>query len=250
MAALTPLGMPRQSIVVAAARMVVAGRVTVDDMALLSRYYPRSFARATLHEHRQRGLLTDTHDPDAFTPSDAFREGSAVVLKFQAEEAARLWQEQAEHLPEIAFLAVAHIDAAVGSDAELPAFRRQVELHSSVPDSPAAQLLGFVTELRYLRADVHAHCLDEHGLSGPLARVVHRAWRGYETKDVSPDVLESAATWTTTDKGRDACEAAEEATNELFAELIDGVDESSRARFLDGLRSLPGEDPRPPEDRA
>jgi hypothetical protein len=223
-AALEPLGMPRPSIVAVAARFLAAGRLTEADLRSMSRYDPPDGPALLLAIHEDRGLLARTGD--AFVPSGAFRQGAATVLRVQAEEAARLWGDA---LTEVLDLARAHVDAALASTAELDAFRRQVATHHVVPATDAGRLLATITELRYLRADVHADALADEGLAGPDARARHRNWRG--------------------GKHDAALERVERATDERFAAAFDTLDDGRSTALLARLQELPGDDPRPDAER-
>jgi hypothetical protein len=252
MAALAPLGMPRRSIVVVAARFLAAGRLSFADLASMSRYELEEHVRRILDSHVRRGLLVDNGD-DLFTPSQAFRSGAGLVLRLQSEEAERLWSSTST-LSGLTTLARAHVAAALESELPLDAFRRQTEVRDSVPQSDAGQLLAHVTELRYLRSDIHAQCLAEEGLSGPSARMLHRLWRGFEVDGelertlIAADLVHGGSRTVTT-RGQEVCEHVEAATNEHFARLFDALDDRQWTDLLRGLRALPGEDPRPAEDR-
>lgn len=254
MAELAPLAMPRRSIVVVAARFLVAGRLLFGDLASMSRYEPDENLRKILDSHVRRGLLVDNGN-DVFTPSQPFQSGARLVLRLQSEEAERLWSSTSA-LPHLTGLARLHVAVALESDAQLDAFRRQTEVHDTAPQTDAGQLLAHVTELRYLRSDIHATCLGEEGLSGPGARMLHRLWRGFDVDgDIDPTLIAAhlvdadAAKLSVTARGREVCERVEAATNEGFARLFDALGESQSSDFLHGMRGLPGEDPRPAQDR-
>jgi hypothetical protein len=252
MAELTPLEMPRLSIVVVAARFLAAGRLTLADYASMSRYETEGDLRRILDSHVRRGLLIE--DGDLFTPTSAFQSAGAFVLRLQAEEAANLWST-APHLSRLADLARIHVQAALASDLPLDAFRRQTNVHGTVPATDAGQLLAYITELRYLRSDIHALCLADEGLSGPFARTLHRLWRGFQAAgDVDLRLVDAGLVHAehraeVTSQGRAKCERVETATNERFAAVFDAVADAQSTALLEGMRGLPGEDPRPLQDR-
>jgi hypothetical protein len=238
MAALVTVGMPRQSIVVLAARFLAAGELSFADLASMSRYITEEDTRKLLRAHPTRGLLEPVVDEDeVFRPSEPLRAGARLVLDLQGEEAERLWSS-ASSLETLVDLARAHVDAALDSELPLDAFRRQTRVHHTVPPSDAGQLLGCITALRYLRSDVHAACLAEEGLSGPGARTMHRVWRGFAVAEDIDRALVDAT-----------CERVEAATNEGFAGVFAPLDAERSSELLDRMRTLPGEDPRPAEDR-
>jgi hypothetical protein len=246
--------MPRRSIVVVAARFLAAGRLSFADLASMSRYELEEDIRRILASHVRRGLLIDEGN-DRFTPSQPFRSGASLVLRLQSEEAERLWSSSTKTLASLAALARVHVAAALESDLPLDAFRRQTELHDSVPRSDAGQLLAHVTELRYLRSDIHAKCLAEEGLSGPSARTLHRLWRGFEVDGevdqtlIGADLVDAGARPSVTTRGQAVCERVEAATDALFAAMFEALDGRQWSDLLHGMRTLPGEDPRPAEDR-
>lgn len=254
--ALGGLELPPQSIAVSAARFLAAGRVSLADVRSMSKYQPEDDMRALLEAHRRRDLIVPVEGPgEVFTPSDELRAGAAVVLTVQAEEAERLWSGS----PGLASLrehAEAHVAVAVESLLMLDAFRRQASVHHTLPDTDGGQLLGFITELRYLRSDIHADCLAAEGLSGPSARTLHRLWRGFGSNEaVDPSLAErglvaAGPDWpVATETGVNVCERVEQASNSEFAHVLRGVDDKRSDALLAGMRMLPGEDPRPEEDR-
>jgi hypothetical protein len=243
------------SIVVSAARFLADGRVTVADVCSLSRYQPVDNMRALLEEHRRRGVISPIDGAtDAFSPSDAFRAGASVVLALQAEEAARLWSACGDIATPLA-LVKAHVAAGLASPLELDAFRRQVRVHHVLPDDAYGQLLGFITDLRYLRSDVHAGCLAGEGLSGPSATTLHRLWRGGSAEQVDSSLIDRGLV--VVDEGRSAitesgvaaCLRVEDATNAHFADVMRDLADHASTTLVSGLRDLPGEDPRPELDR-
>jgi hypothetical protein len=255
-AALGSLGLPRQSIAVVAARFLAAGRLSHADLRSMSRYQSDADMRTMIDAHVRRGVLEAVDgEADTFTPTPALAAGAQVVLDLQAEEADRLWSATAG-LASIGAVARAHVDAALESDVPLDAFRRQVGVHHAIPASDAGQLLGSITELRYLRSDVHASCLLDEGLSGPSARALHRLWRGFDAGGaIDASLLDAglvevrAEQPRPTARGIAACVRVEDATDARFAAIFGSLPGDVSTELLDGLRSLSGEDPRPVEDR-
>jgi hypothetical protein len=256
MASLRPLELPPQSMVVVAARFLAAGQVSVADVQSMSRYSPAAGIQLLVDAHRRLGLISSVDGgDDVFTASPELRAGATAVLRLQAEEAERLWGESVD-LASDEELARAHVDAAIESPLPLDAFRRQVGVHHALPSSHAAQLLGYVTELRYLRSDVHAACLAKERLSGARARTLHSLWRGFDPKEtIDTSLVEQgfvdleASGPVVTETGSVTCERIENATNVVFADVFHTVDEGASIALLSSMRSLAGEDPRPVEDR-
>jgi hypothetical protein len=259
------LQLPAGSIVVTAARQVVAGRVTLADVELLNRYESRTLVALNMRHQVDLGFLRvvdgDGHadaevdgDGEAFAPSDAFRRASEMILQLQADAAATLWADCANELPAVAALAAGAVEcASARASVPTPAFAGQVAHHHVLPSTPAAEVLGHITELRYLRADLHAAVLGRHGLAGPRARALGRLWKGYGLADDHGVALEKRGlvardegAWALTDTGRSVRDEVELDTNVLTARALPTTD--MRA-LLDAFRDLDGDDPRPPEDR-
>ena len=249
------LQIPAGSIVVVAARHLAAGHLTVTQLELLSRYESRGLTRLTLEHHVERGFL-QTADNRVFEPSAAFANVSRLALDVQAESAEALWAGRGD----LAALAAVARDiaatAARNAQVPTPAYDSEADVHSVTPPSAAGQLLAYVTELRYLRGDLHAAALDRQGLAGPRARALHRLWRGVAISDedaarlAERDLAELVdGTWILTDEGRRRREQAEVETNELTSAAFAAIDDRSIGSFVDALERLPGDDPRPAEDR-
>jgi hypothetical protein len=219
---------PAGSMLVVAARYLAHDALRPGDLAALTRYQPRSWSEANEREHVALGLLLARTD-GALAPSDAFRDLARQVLAVQAAAAAELWPDPsdaaavADHL---VTTAMQHDDSG-----EHPAFRRQVETRPATPHA-AALLLAAATELRYLRADAHAAALEAAGVRPKDAIDLTRRWKGFGEP-------------LTTDDGRRRT-AIEHDTNRRVAARLATADVNT---FLALVEHLPGDDPRPVEDR-
>jgi hypothetical protein len=246
------LGLPAGSIVVGAARYLAAGRVTLTDLELLGRYDSRSLIAANVERHVEAGFLERVGERQ-FAPTPAFRDAARSVLDLQVQTARRLWD--GAPVTELADL-VSNTVAAVQRTVPTPAFDGQVAHHHVTPDGAVSEVLARVTELRYLRADLHAAALAEGGFAGPRARAVTRVWKGYPASDRDGQLLadrdlatSEEGRWRLTAAAREARDAAELLTDELTAGALKAVTESDLSSVLRLMRTLPGEDPRPTEDR-
>jgi hypothetical protein len=170
------LEIPAGSFVVSAARHIAAGRVTLEQLQLLGRYESRTIIELNAKRHVELGFFHEL-DQGAYAPTEQFRSASRSVLDLQARAAEDLWADTTD-LAELAASA-ASVVATVAPPVPAPAFSAQRADHAVTPASAAGQLLAFVTELRYLRSDLHAHALGEHGFYGPTARCVDRAWKSH-----------------------------------------------------------------------
>lgn len=125
-----------------------------------------------------------------------------------------------------------------------------------MPTSAAGQLLAHVTELRYLRSDLHAYALATQGLVGPTARAVDRLWKQHPAGDEDMERLkrkglieEDDAGWRLTAAVRQARDQAEAGTDALSRQTLAAVPDEQLAALQHGLNRLPGDDPRPPDAR-
>jgi hypothetical protein len=193
-------------------------------------------------------------DHGTYTPTEDFRTASLSVLDLQARAAEDLWAGTAD-LGALAASA-GSVVATVAPSVPAPAFSAQRADHDVTPTSPAGQLLAFVTELRHLRSDLHAHALAGHGFYGPTARAVDRTWKGHEVaaddlrrlKDKEL-VVQRATGWELSDAARRARDRSQAATELLSGIAFDATPEGARKSLFKALARLPGEDPRPVSDR-
>ena len=250
------LPLPAGSFAVTAARQLSAGRVTLAELELLSRYQSRSVVAEIVRLHVEQGLVVDRGG--TYEPSPAFRALSRLALLLQAEAAASLWAAQRASLPELTNLAERLVAAGRHRPAgELPAFASQVAHHDETPAGPPGQLLARLTELRYLRSDVHSAVLARRGLAGPRAQALARLWHGHPVEERHGAALASRGlavghddAWELTPQAHDMRSEVESETDRDNDEILGPVlTASEQGRMLKGLGRLAGEDPRPPEDR-
>ncbi len=136
----------------------------------------------------------------------------------------------------------------------LAAFDSERSARHVLPNDPAGQLVGGVTELRYLRSDLHAAALAEHALAGPRTRALHDVWTGADPDpdrlaDLRQRDLVAADATQLTDGGRALVEVCERRTNELTDQALTTIDQGDLNALVAALRLLPGEDPRPVHGR-
>jgi len=247
------LKIPAGSFVVSAARHIAAGRVSLEQLQLLGRYESRSLIEMNAKRHVELGFF-DEVDRGVYAPTAEFRNASVLVLDLQARAAEDLWSETVNLATAAA--SAAGVVAAVAPPVPAPAFSAQRADHAVTPSSPAGQLLAFVTELRYLRSDLHAHALAEHGLYGPTARAVHRIWKGHQPTEEDLRrlrdknlVVDAEDGWELSNRARHAREESEAATELLSAVALAATPERACNSLFDVLARLPGEDPRSVIDR-
>ena len=247
------LEIPVGSFVVSAARHIAAGRVTLEQLQLLGRYESRSIVELNAKAHVELGFF-DELDQGTYAPTEEFRAASLAVLDLQARAADDLWAE-ATDLVDLAADA-ASVVATLAPPVPAPAFSAQRADHAVTPMSPAGQVLAFVTELRYLRSDVHAHALAANGFYGPAARAVDRAWKGRHLDDDDLGrlqrkelVVERVTGWELSDAARRARDESQATTELLSAVALDATPDGARTALFEALDRLPGEDPRPVSDR-
>lgn len=232
------LRIPAGTIMVVAARHLAAGRVSLATCQVLSRYDSRGAVAANLDRHVELGFLVPIAGVAGdFAPSEPFATAARLVLQLQAEAAAALWSPAGVDLDraaDVATTVVQHVLDRLPAD-DTPAFAGEAGVHRVLPDTAAAQLLGRVTELRYLRSDVHAGALASVGLTtGPKGRALSAQWHAGTLDD--PDL-------------RDRRAAAEAETDERWRHVFEGLPPSRLGELAGHLARLPGEDPRPIEQR-
>ncbi len=251
------LHLPANSFFVVAARHIASGSVSTGQLEVLSRYESRTLVQLNLERHLELGLITSTK-PGLFEPSTGFRDASRLVLDLQGVGATELWQgnENLGHLAELGRQIVDH--AQHSAPVSTPAFDGQVADRSSTPASMAGRLLASVTELRYLRADLHAAALASEGLVGPRARALDRLWKGHASSVAAEDLqrlsrhglaVNSDGVWRLTDQAKQARTRAEAKTGELTDAALGMLATDVVGAFGDGIADLGGEDPRPIEQR-
>ena len=221
---------PPQSVLVVAARLLVADGLRPGDLVTLNRYQPPSALAAIEQVHVDRGLLIDRGD-GVREASAAFAAAAALVLRVQGEAATVLWGEPVEAAA--AAEAVVATASSRVSGGGFPTFVRQVETRPTRETTAAApRLLDAVTELRYVRADAHAAALARAGVRPRDAADLTRRWKGFG-EPLPPTEAERR-------------QAIEDDTNRHVADLLDG---GTAGALLAALEPLPGDDPRPSQDR-
>ena len=247
---------PAGSIVVVAARHLAVGTVTLRDVELLSRYESHALVARNVEDHVSLGLLR-RRDDGGFSPSAEFQDLATIALQVQSDTAGELWSEHAAGLADLRTAAERLVNAGtVSAEVPHPAFDAQVAARGVLPAGDPSQILGRVTELRYLRADLHAAALAEHGLAGPRARALHRLAGHHSIEEaLLPSLVERGLASTSptgpqiTPLGRQVSSAVEARTNELTDATLATVTAATTERLLEGLLRLPGDDPRPTADR-
>ena len=243
------------SIVVSAARFVASGRVTARDVELMGRYESRGLVAANLAYHVEQGFLTE--HGDGFVPSPPFQEASQLTLDLQGESGQEIWTDHLDSLGELTATAERVLDAALeAAPVAIDALRGQIATRSVLPTTAAGQFLGRMTELRYLRSDLHAAALAGNGFVGPRARSVGRLWKGHQVEAAQGEALvekglalRAGDGFVLTPEARRARDDAEVETDRLTDATFAAIGEATREGFLSALPALPGDDPRPLEDR-
>lgn len=250
------LQLPAGSPVVVAARLIVLrGRLRLEDLQLLNRYESRGAVALGVQYQIDAGFLRS--EGDYLIPSADLQTASQLALRLQAEAAAAIWADQAGLLADLAELTAALVEGATSlAPVPVPAFATQVETHDAVPITPAGQLLARVTELRYLRADLHAYALGEHGLAGPRARALSTLWKGHSVtaqdahRLVERGLAETTPSgWALTGRARTIRVEVESTTDDLTAATLGRLPDAESEGLIETLSLLGGDDPRPEADR-
>lgn len=247
------LNLPAGSFVVSAARHIAAGRVGLEQLQLLGRYESRSIVEMHAQRHVELGFFEE-RGHGTYAPSEDFRAASVLVLELQARAAEDLWRVAGDLVDRAA--SAEAVVTSIARPVPAPAFAAQRADHVVTPASPAGQLLAFVTELRYLRSDLHAHALAARGFSGPTARAVDRARKGHPLGDddlrrlrAKGLVVEAGTGYELSEDARRARDESQAETERLSAAAFATTPDGARSSLCDALARLPGEDPRPIRDR-
>jgi hypothetical protein len=265
-ALLQEFGLSSAGILIDARSMLLAGPLTLDDLATIERYAPREELSATLEEHVHQGLLVRDDRTETLVYHTTAR-GQDLLLRLsdlQGRTIAALWAVHNEMLPDLAPAATRITDhAAAGLPLErYPAFR--LEHAAPVPlGAPLAYvLLMRLTALRYLRADAHATALAAHQLDAIQATTLTLLWQSVAplttdeitaTNHIPVEPLDKALAalkrqalvqqqdgrWLPTGEGRATRDEIELETNREAAPPFAALDANERAAFLEGLKALP-----------
>jgi hypothetical protein len=259
-------GLPGGGILIDARPILLAGPITLDDLATIERFARREDLSAALDEHVRQGMLSRDDETEAAVYSTTAR-GQDLLLRLtdlHARTIAALWAVYGELLAGLATPATLMTDyAATALPLErYPAFRLQHAAPVPLGAPPAYVLLLRLTALRYLRADAHATALAAHQLDATQATTLTLLWRAaapLAAEEITPGhhigsealdgalaalgrrglVHEQHRRWLPTAEGRAARDEIELDTNRRAAPAYAALDVAERAAFLAGLRALP-----------
>lgn len=263
MALMREFGLPNAGILVDARPMLLAGPITLDDLAAAERFASRESLAVALEEHVRQGLLErdDADSTPAYSSTSHGRDLLLRLTELQGQTITALWAVHAALLPALASFATYVVDyaAATLSLDRYPAFRTQHAAPAPLGATPAHLLLTRLTTLRYLRADAHALALAAHSLDSAQAHALARLWRATEPlrladifQNGDPEIKRAALQnlrdrglantdgeeWRISAAGRTRRDAIEEQTNRLAAPPFAALDADDRAAFLHGLAAL------------
>lgn len=256
-------GLTSAGILVDARALLLAGAITLDDLAQVARVAPRDELAAALEEHVRQDLLERDEASEVFLYACTTR-GRDLLLRLtalQGEAITTLWAAHEASLGVLASLATRvsdHAAATLPLD-RYPAFRGQHAAPAPLGATPAHLLLTRLTMLRYLRADAHAAAWQAQGLGAAQAGALTALWRAsgaLSAVDLNGPgndramatlaalrkrglVAEEAGGWRITEAGRTLRDTIEAATNQAAAPPFTILEEQERAAFLTGLRGLP-----------
>lgn len=265
-ALLSEYGLSDAGILVDARAILLAGPVTVDDVAIIERYAPRAGLATALEDHVRQGLLEreDTAEQTLYSSTMRGRELLLRLTELQGESITALWAVSAGALPGLAATATSVTDYASATLPldRYPAFRGQHAAPAPLGATPAHLLLTRLTTLRYLRADAHALALAAHGITPAEAAILTGLWRAEDpgaatdTQSIADDGKDARHTlsergliarvnrgdgdrWRITAAGVILRDQIEEETDRAAAPPFAVLDERDRAAFLSGLEKLP-----------
>lgn len=257
-ALLREVGLPNAGILVDARALLLAGAITLEDLAILERYAPRDGLATALEEHVRQGLLErdEASEVPLYVCTMRGRDLLLRLTDLQGEAMTALWAVHEQGLGALASLATRvsdHAAATLPLD-RYPAFRGQHAAPAPLGATPAHLLLIRLTTLRYLRADAHAAAWQAHGLDAAQAGALTALWRADRPLGLDDLYQVTAAldalrehglveqadgSWRITAGGRALRDAIEDATNRGAAPPFAILDEQERADFVAGLEALP-----------
>lgn len=256
---------PHDAILIAASDPLLAGSITLDDLAALERRVPRATLAAALREYARRGLVARA-DVAGETSYASTMRGQDLLLRVTAQQGATvtaLWAPYDDILPALVSIATRVVGAAATLPlAAYPAFRLQQA--APVPlDAPLARLLvARLAALRALRADVTTAVWRAHDFDAAQARALvdvccaasqrpHAEDAGVGHDEDGPAgalaalhsrrlVGRESGQWHITAPGRTLHASIEQEIDERAAQPFAAVEAPERAAFLLGLKRLPG----------
>lgn len=265
-ALLREYGLDDAGILVDARAILLAGPITVDDVAVIDRYAPRDCLAIALEDHVRQNLLEreDTAGQTLYSSTMRGREFLLRLTALQGETITALWAVSAGALAGLAATATSVTDyaSAMLPLDRYPAFRGQHAAPAPLGATPAHLLLTRLTTLRYLRADAHALALAAHDVEPAEAGMLTGLWRAEDSGAAtdaqgSPDnggdawrVLSERGliarvdsgegdSWRITATGSTLRDRIEEETDRAAAPPFTVLGERDRASFLSGLEKLP-----------
>ncbi|HZS89792.1 MAG TPA: hypothetical protein VFE42_20170 [Chloroflexota bacterium] len=265
-ALLEEFGLPGGGTLIDARPILLAGPITLDDLATVERFARREDLGSALDEYVGQGILSrdDQTEPAIYSTTARGQDLLLRLTDLHARTIAALWAVHGELLAELVALATlttGYAAAALPLE-HYPAFRLQHATPVPLGAPPAYVLLLHLTALRYLRADAHATALAAHQLDAIQATTLTVLWRSA----IPPTVEEIAANhhiesealdaalaalgrrglvqeqrgrWLPTAEGRATRDTIELETNRRAAPPFTALGADERAALLAGLQALP-----------
>ncbi len=172
-------GLSHAQVAIAARGLLLAGPVSLDDLAEVERALPPGVLVTVMEDDARRGLVAylgggEMAELPFYT---ATARGRAVLLRLtalQGEVAAALWASAAGALPALASTATRIVGHALATLPLAPyrAFRLQQAVPAPFADPPAHLLLTHLIALRALHADAWDQTRRRHGLDAAQARAL------------------------------------------------------------------------------
>lgn len=256
LALLQEFGLGRAGVLIDACPLLLAGPITLGDLAVIDRYAPREDLSSGLEQQVDQEILTrdETTETPLYGSTTRGRDLLLRLTDLQGATVTALWAVHDDLLPGLASTATWVTDRAATLPLDLyPAFRRLHAAPTQLGAAPAHLLLTRLTALRYLRADAHALALAAERLDPTQAGVFTALWTraaGAHDDLAAPDhalealqsrglIQRTGGRWSISVAGRVLRDAIEEETDRATAPPFGTLAAADRAAFLQGLATLP-----------
>lgn len=256
LALLREFGLDQASMLIDACPLLLAGPITLGDLAVIDRYVPREELAIGLEQQVEQEILTrdETTETPLYSSTTRGRDLLLRLTDLQGATVTALWAVHDDLLPDLASAATWVTDRAAATLplGLYPAFWRLHAAPTQLGAAPAHLLLARLTALRYLRADAHVLALAAEHLDAAQAATLTALWTratGAHDEPVADPILEALQLrgliehredrWSISAAGRVLRDAIEEETDRAAAPPFGALDDADRAAFLQGLAMLP-----------
>lgn len=236
-----------------AAIVLLLQPLTRDEVKGIVPYTPESMIDMLVDNNVAEGVVNE--DGGRIVLTDAGRAAAEAVVRLQEDVVARVWSVAGDDVRTIERVLRPVVERA--ETIVPPRTPSNFALFAPHRSRPAVEgsVLRLMTAVRYWRADAHLRVIGDAGLQRAEAHALNKLWdahRGVERvgqgfadpgrrATASLEDRGLADDGTITEDGIRLREKIEHETDQLTAQLYDGIDDASRDELLAALRSLPGD---------